>query len=363
MRPGLQSRLGFVNSGTGGFDSHALPPFFHRTSTVSTISIREYSPGDETAILAAFNASFAAVDPTFQPRDEAFWRWRFLDNPGGLRISLALGEEGEVLAQYAGLPVRARMRGQVVNFTQAVDSFVCAERGGGIGRAALFLRTGEDFAERYGGVGAERDLWMWGLPVPAAWRIGAHGLGYEMLGVQTALVASTEDLQPKVEDGQVVSTPSDLPPDFDAFFETQVGRFDAIGERNCESVRWRYLAHPENDYELFLTRKAGEITGYAVLRLARFEGRERGLICDWLCEEEARGALLEALAERTSEANVDSLYTWLPNWCEDWLPLQDMGFRVEPTGRFRVGRSYDRRIEPLWFAKHWYNTLGETDLV
>ena len=24
--PGLQSRLGFVNSGAGGFDSHALPP-------------------------------------------------------------------------------------------------------------------------------------------------------------------------------------------------------------------------------------------------------------------------------------------------------------------------------------------------
>ena len=63
------------------------------------LTIREYRPGDEHAILATFNRVFAQIDPTFTPRTLASWRWQFEANPSGSRIFLALTEEGAVVSQ------------------------------------------------------------------------------------------------------------------------------------------------------------------------------------------------------------------------------------------------------------------------
>ena len=71
----------------------------------------------------------------------------------------------------------------------------------------------------------------------------------------------------------------------------------------------------------------------------------------WILRDAAR-------AEATS-----SLYAWLPTWCDDFLALQVAGFRVHPTTRVLVGRSYDKRWAPEWYAENWFMTLGDTDLV
>ena len=89
--------MSFVNSGTGGFDSHALPPFSSRgpgrgtsawgnlspVSELPPYTIREYEAGDEVAILDTFNRVFSGIDPNFVPRTLAQWRWCYLDNPSG----------------------------------------------------------------------------------------------------------------------------------------------------------------------------------------------------------------------------------------------------------------------------------------
>jgi hypothetical protein len=57
--------------------------------------IRPYRPGDEHAILRTFNLVFREVcGPGYVDRTLAQWRWAWLDNPIGHRISLAVADDG-----------------------------------------------------------------------------------------------------------------------------------------------------------------------------------------------------------------------------------------------------------------------------
>ena len=39
------------------------------------------------------------------------------------------------------------------------------------------------------------------------------------------------------------------------------------------------------------------------------------------------------------------------------------GFRAAPTRYFLVGRNYVKKYDMRWLYRHWYYTLGDTDLV
>ena len=76
-------------------------------SEIGDFTIRPYQPGDEQAIVESFNLVFREVcGEGYVDRDLAFWRWQFLENPCGNRITVGLTEASEVAAQYAGVPQR-----------------------------------------------------------------------------------------------------------------------------------------------------------------------------------------------------------------------------------------------------------------
>src|SRR5438046_2618169 len=61
---------------------------------------RSYQPGDEGAILDLFRRCFHA------PRDEAHFRWKYLQNPyGNAHISVTTDADGKLVGHYAGYPV------------------------------------------------------------------------------------------------------------------------------------------------------------------------------------------------------------------------------------------------------------------
>ena len=70
------------------------------------MELRPYAPGDEVAILRLFERSFG------KPLSEAFWRWRFMDDPhGGPLIELAW--DGHILAgHYAVSPMTVAIEGE-----------------------------------------------------------------------------------------------------------------------------------------------------------------------------------------------------------------------------------------------------------
>jgi len=321
----------------------------------SPITVRGYESGDEEQILAAFNRAFAAADPGFEPRSLAAWRWRFLENPAGRRIRLALDGRGAVVAQFAGLPQRALLDGEPAVFTQAVDSLAAPRAD--LGRSP-FVRAGERFRDDFRG-----DAWMWGYPERAALRIGRRCLGYERVRAQTALRGEPHRLEPgRAGAGVEVEETTGFPAAVDGLFARVGARQRAIAVRDAETLDWRFARHPEHDYALGLARAAGRLAGYAVCRPGRFDGESATLVCDWLAEPAAAPALVAWLAARARAGGSAPLLALFPPWSPEWARFQEAGFRVVPTRRTLVGKSFARGRDARWFARHWYVTLGDSDL-
>ena len=129
-------------------------------------TIRPYRPGDETAILATFNRVFRETNgPSFVDRDLPAWRWLYLDNPEGHRISVAVTAEGTVAAHYGGVPYRLATRFGDLVFVHIVDSFVHPDFRAGLKSPGLFVCTALPwFKDCY----ARGDAVPYGFPVPRA---------------------------------------------------------------------------------------------------------------------------------------------------------------------------------------------------
>jgi hypothetical protein len=353
------------------------------------LTIREYQPGDEQAILATFNAVFAAVDPTFVPRTLENWRWQYMENPSGWRIKLAVTDEGHVVSQYAGVGQRVLLDGEPALFSQAVDSMTDPAFRRGLRKPGFFVLTGYPYAEDYGGPPPDRDTVMWGLPVPPAWRIGKTYLKYEMVRSQLKLTADPADLRVAAAPGIDVAEVDEYAPlagELESLFARAAAPHGAIAVRDAAQLDWRFVRHPEREYRRAVARRGGELVGLAVFRVGGFDGEEQGLVCDWLVppdEPEAAHALRAWLRDCARAAGAERLVALLPDTrpdcipfqaaqfrvlpipdtCPDWIPFQAAQFRVLPTRYFLVGRNYVKRYDMRWLYRHWYYTLGDTDLV
>ncbi len=335
-----------------------LPPY----------TIREYQPGDERAILATFNRVFAAIDPTFVPRTLEEWRWQYLENPSGWRIWLAVSDlDGSVISQYAGISQRVRLEGQPARFSQAVDSMTDPAYRGGLKKPGFFVLTGYPYASNYGGPPPEHDTVMWGLPVPHAWRIGKTYLDYELVRTQCKLTRPVEQLPSDLaaSPGVEIEEVSSFPDEVEALWRSVAESHGVIAVRDAAQLDWRFVRRPGYSYRIALARAGGELRGFTVQRKGAFDEREDSLVCEWLVEpgrEDVRRALFRWHLERAREDDAEHLTALLPDTCPDWILAQELGLRVRRTKYFLVARNYVKRYTMAWLRKHWYYTLGDTDL-
>jgi hypothetical protein len=332
-------------------------------STAPAYEIRAYRPGDEHAILEAFNRIFARVDPGFHPRTLEQWRWLYERNPSGRRIQLAVGEDGRVLAQYAGIPQRVRLDGEAGSFSQSVDSMSDPEFRR-LAREPLFVQVGRAFDAAFGGTGAEKDTLMWGLPVPVAFRIGKKALKYELIRQQHKLSAPLARIVPRPS-ALAAQELERFPAEIDALFERLASERRCIAVRDGAQLRWRYEEHPDHRYRIAGVRRAGELVGLAVFRKGPFDLIEDGLLVDWLApagDEDVRGALLEWLLECARAEGCERLTALFPDTSPEWLAFQRLGLCVHATRYFLVAWSFSPRHDLDWMERHWYYTLGDTDL-
>jgi hypothetical protein len=334
---------------------------------IPEITLREYELADGEAILAAFNRIFAEVQEGFSPRSLAEWRWRFVDNPAGGRASLALDEQGRVLAQYAGLGVRLLLEGEEVLISQSVDSFCDPAVRGGLARAGLFVQAGRPYAERHGFDGEGEDRLMYGLPVPAAWRVGRDQLQYSMLSPLWRLEGESDALERlEIESDVCVELGDTVPDGVDVLFDAAAAGQAALMIKDRRHLAWRYDARPEGEYLWLRAVRNQELVGWMVLAQGTVEGRQALWIMDSLVgrgDDAARRALMAAAGRTARDRGLDTLACIATDACREWDALQQMGLRVEHSGYSFAGRSYVPRRPVVWWAEHLSLALGDTDLL
>lgn len=340
-------------------------------SEIPAYTIRTYQPGDEARILEAFNRCFAAVDPTFTPRTLEAWRWQYLENPAGHRIYLAVTEDGAVISQYAGIPQRMRLDGAPAIFTQAVDSMTDPRFRRGLKKPGFFVLTGYPFAENFGGPPPERDPVMWGLPVPPAWRIGKAYLQYQLIRNVNQLVFALPGEPARLGaesaltiDGGAVD--AGLPEGIEGLFERFAAERLAVGLRDRAYLEWRYRRKPGHGYRFLTARRGAELVGALIWRDGHFDLQRAANIAEFLVapgDLAAGDALLRELAREATALGLPRLQALFPDTAPEWLAFQQRGFLVVPTRYFLVGREYHKRYEMRWLYRHWYYSLGDTDLI
>ncbi len=336
--------------------------------TESELTIRPYRPGDEHAILQTFNLVFREVcGPTYVDRTLEQWRWAWLQNPMGHRISVAVAADGTIASQYAGMPMLTDTPSGAQRFIHCVDSMTHPNWRQGLRAKSLFVETCMPFWDHSRRIG---DALFYGFPVDAAFRIGQRYLKYVLMCAIDYLIRDRA-LAPLVAPAGVrVERVAVVPPDLGGLYEQVRAEKSCLLRRDYRYLHWRYVENPARaDYELWTARRAGRLGGLLVLKPERGLAPESATIVDWLVPErdsEVIDALLAVATRRQHEQGRQRLLAVFPQWSPEWQALHARGFTAVPSSTWMQRRLIHNicipQITPEFLASSWWFTLGDSDL-
>jgi hypothetical protein len=322
--------------------------------------IRPFQDEDEASLLETFNLVFSATNPDMPPRTPEQWRWAYRENPGGKRIFVA-AHEGQVVAQYAGMPNRMWFEGEERAFVDIVDSMVHPDHRLGLKRPGLFIKTAQPFLEEYGR--PDRDLAFFGWPIERAWPINKRFLGYQQIRSEVVLAREPGPGPGDLPDG--VERIERFGPEAERLYRRCLDGWGLSGIRDDRFLNWRYVTNPFYRYVCIGVRRSdGELAGYAVYRPSG--GNGPALLVDFLAHPDdvhearqlAEGAL--ALARADGEASIATLQV---EWTPWFRRFQEWGWLVWPTEWIMVASIFHPRLDPVWLRDHWWYQMGDLDVV
>lgn len=303
------------------------------------MELRPYAPGDEAAILRLFERSFG------KPLPEAFWRWRFLDNPYGAPL-IELAWDGDVLAgHYAVSPVAIAIEGERHLASLSMTTMTDPDfRGQGLfGQLAtrLFARLAE--------LGHAA---VFGFPNAQSHRGFIRDLGWTDTHEIPMLRLDATSARAIDREGTQVVTHLDAT--FDALFERCRRLRPVIGWRDARHLDWRYLKHPTNDYTIVAAP-----SGYAVSKRI---GEDLDIV-DLLVENEdatVMRSLVGGLLAATS--GVRAVNVWMPLASPMHLELERIGFLPGAPITYLGARALAPLAIDLGDVRAWYYTMGDSDV-
>jgi hypothetical protein len=334
--------------------------------------IRPYRPGDEAKILELFRLVFGVE------RSLEHWRWKYCDNPAGqCHMRLAETPSGELVGQYAGLPVRMAWGAKTLVFDQVIDVMVHPRFRLGLKRPGLFSDLANLGIGGY--AGADCVSGGYGFPIQEALRIGQRVAGYTPLHPVVGLVLDLGREAPSesaLSGRGTGSRPGTwlhqvreidrFGPEFDRFWDGLRIEFPVAIVRDAQYLNWRYVACPDVTYIRLAAfhRLTGAPTGVAVLRLG-VRGNPVAALVDWLVPARGTGvslALLARAVRMADQAGMERLQAWFPPHGVPAGRLREFGFRAEPTMYHFVALSMSPEVFLTWAKDQWYYTMGDSDI-
>ncbi len=352
------------------------------------IVIGRRQPEDEEALERMYAEVFGAEAARL---NRSRWQWQYHENPHcpaeGPEIWVAKeGKEGgEVLGQYASMPVRLKVKDQIVRASWGMDVMVRSSlQRKGVG-SRLFLYWDQN-VEASLGLGLslasytlfQKLQWHDVGPVPCYTRIldPARLLARRIGSIPARLVSpfakTLLGATFPARGSRSTIAPVDVQPlegafgdGFDRLWEKASPGFDFVAERKATYLEWKYHRAPHVSYEIFQALRDGEVAGFIVLRAAETGGVRLGLVVDLFAHPEDR-AVLDTLLDRAAEWGRKNRVARLQAFTFD----QRLSRRLRYKGFFEIGSpmQFCLRIRKQYAGEsffrdtsRWHVVFGDSD--
>lgn len=317
--------------------------------------VRDYRPGDETAIADLFRTCFN--------RDRSLdeWRWRYVDAPVERVDIHILCSDDEVVGHLGGVGYPTFVNAQRMVCRLPGDAMVRPDHRGRRGYHMLLEAMRQlpyDLRIVFPNDATVRQQLPRGdytfidtLPQWLTWRTRPVDAALRFIA-RTRLT-----LEPMDEPG----------PDVDALGEDSRHFAACIRVRDARYVRWRWLDHPAGDWRIIAARDRGAgLRGFVVFGVdAHHDDGRLGRIVDILVRDAvATRALLHAAAHELSSRGCSLIaldYQDPRPWSKRACYLS--GFVRRGSGPTVAGKALTERARPWGDSlASWYVTRGDTDL-
>jgi len=321
--------------------------------------IRTYQPGDEIQILELFKRVYG------HERSLSHWRWKFLENPAGQQISLAVDEDGSIIGQFAGLPVVAATANETILLTQGIDHMVDAARR----REGVYTALARHFFETF--VTSTGAAAWYAFPVRENFDIEMKAFDCSALhqvSVLTSDLSKAEPWRPSLRHAQRcrVDHLDRAGPPVDELWNSCRSELPVATVRDSRYLNWRYVDCPDIEYRLTVVtdRVSKRVRGLAVTRNGWFD-QPIALMVDWLVpasDLEAGRILLEHCHSLARERGLNAVQAWFPTYTPQHHFLISLGYRVQlsPFILSVRGPEGSKGLESL--RGRWYYTMGDSDI-
>jgi hypothetical protein len=350
-----------------------------------TPTIRPYCPGDETRAVALYNDVYP------KRITEAHYRWKLLSAPNELGVPHVWFAETDsrIIAQYAGTPMRLRIRGAEHTVLHMCDAMTAPDyRRKGV-MTTLCTMAHESWAAAgipflvglpAGSWGSRREylgwqpqfpaVWLWhplrpGTVLARRWQVPAT-LRYALDRAAAVWRTAARPRHPardiQVEAMEVPSSELDV-------LWAEAGRgYETAAVRDAAWLRYRYIDAPSYDYRLLIARRAGRPAGFAVYRTEMVRGSVHGWIADVFAAPDdghARRGLIGAALDALAQAGASDVRALVPRGNPADRDLRRRGF-LRRRGGFDVSIVPLARELPwdvLADSTRWLTMGGDFDVV
>jgi GNAT superfamily N-acetyltransferase len=351
------------------------------------IVIGRRQPEDREALERMYVGVFgqAALD-----RSRERWIWQYDKNPHcppeGPEIWVAK-EGGEILGQYASMPVRLKVKDRMLKASWGMDVMVKPNlQGKGVG--TKLFKYWEEHVEAPLGLGLSLSSyklfqklgWHDVGPVPCYSRpldpkvLLKRRFGRVAAGILAPFVRAglwlafpaREAPRPSVSAVEIQPLEGPFGEEFDRLWEKASQGYDFIAERKSRYLEWKFHEVPYVTYEVYRAIRDTELVGYVVLRTAVKNDVNLGLIVDLFAHPEdsaAVDALIDWTAEWGRTGSVARLQMFTFN-----KPIAD---RLRSKGFMRLGspmqfclRIHSDHVDASFFqdTRRWHVTFGDSDM-
>jgi GNAT superfamily N-acetyltransferase len=355
------------------------------TRSRDEIVIGRRRPEDEEALERMYAEVFGAEAARLNRKR---WQWQYEENPHcpaeGPEIWVAK-EGGEILGQYASMPVRLKVKDHIVRASWGMDVMVRSSlQRKGVG-SRLFLYWDQN-VEASLGLGLslasytlfQKLQWHDVGPVPCYTRILDPGIlfarrvGSVAAQLLSPVAGAVLGFAFPARGGRAADSGIDVRPlegpfgeGFDRLWEKASPGFDFIAERTSTYLEWKYHRAPHVAYEIFQALRGGDVAGFIVLRATEANGVPIGILVDLFAHPEDRAAL-EALIDRAADWGRENGVARLQTFTFD----QRLARRLRYKGFFEIGspmqfcvRIRDQYVGESFFrdTSKWHVAFGDSD--